>query len=88
MKTTILLTYRPTFQSGGHGGSNASHYQDENGIWRDEAGNPWPGKNELETAIRAINKNSIYFLGCFLHFFEFFLFPYLQAFFLIRVHLH
>jgi hypothetical protein len=60
MKTTILLMYRPTVQSGGHGSSNAAHYQSEDGIWRNEAGDPWPARKELETSIRALNKNSVY----------------------------
>jgi len=60
MKLSIILTYRPSFYSGGLFSAATAQFQDENGVWRDENGNPWQGRNELETTIRAINKNSVY----------------------------
>jgi len=60
MEITILLTYRPTNHAGGHGTCEGKNIQDENGIWHNESGDAWIGRKELETAIRAINKNSVY----------------------------
>ncbi len=63
MKINIILTYRPSFYSGGLTTAATPMFQDETGIWKDEVGTPWQGenvRNELETAIRAINKNSVY----------------------------
>jgi hypothetical protein len=60
MRITILLTYRPSYYDGSHKTCTTPHYQSENGVWHDEDGNFWAGRNELETAIRAIQKNSVY----------------------------
>ncbi len=60
MRITILLTYRPTKHLGNHSTNNTKYTQDENGIWYDVDGNIWSGRNELETAIQAIRKNSVY----------------------------
>ncbi len=63
MITTILLTYRPSFASGGLSSAIGPIFQDDNGVWRNDLNEPWQGanvRNELETTIRAINKNSVY----------------------------